>query len=98
MTTKKATDATTRNDAQAPQAQERPQAEQSAAARATAPAAGSDAAVAAAPAPATQAAPPARDQHTGQGGLYRRNPDGTRTLIERTERKADDASANTQAG
>ncbi|MBV8250550.1 MAG: hypothetical protein JO200_19145 [Comamonas sp.] len=30
----------------------------------------------------------AQDEHHGKGGLYQRNADGTRTLIERTVRKA----------
>lgn len=30
----------------------------------------------------------AQDEHHGKGGRYQRNADGTRTLIERTERKA----------
>lgn len=51
--------------------------------------AGSESAVAS----ATQVEPtaaqtPQRDEHHGQGGIYQRNADGTRTLIERTERTA----------
>jgi hypothetical protein len=81
--TKKATHALTSTDAQAPQAQEGQQTAQPAAAAATTPAAGTGASVAAAPA-ASQATA-ARDAHTGQGGSYRRNPDGTRTLMARTQ-------------
>jgi hypothetical protein len=87
---KKVPDATTRDDAQAPQAQEGQQAAQPAAAAATVAGAGADAPVADAPATASPAAQaPARDEHTGRGGLYRRKADGTRSLIERTRRAAD---------
>lgn len=52
--------------------------------------------VAPAPAPApalVEAAPtPAHDEHHGRGGLYQRNADGTRTLIERTQPEAEGAS------
>lgn len=37
------------------------------------------------PAQPTTAQPPARDEHQGRGGLYRRNADGSRELIERTK-------------
>lgn len=51
--------------------------------------AGNVPAVAPAPAPTTApaetATTPARDEHHGRGGLYQRNADGTRTLIERTQ-------------
>lgn len=89
MTNKKATHATTHDDAQASQAQEGPQAAQPAAAATAAPAAGADAAVVDAQA-ATPAkvSTPARDEHTGRGGLYRRNKDGSRSLIERTQQEA----------
>ena len=83
--TKKATHAPTSTDAQAPQAQEGPKAAQPAPAATAAPGTGSDTTVA--DAPAARAAP-ARDTYAGRGGLYRRNPDGTRSLIERTERTA----------
>lgn len=82
MTLKKATHATTNDDAQAPQTQEGPQAEQPAPAATAAPAAGADTALVDAQAATTI---PARDEHTGRGGLYRRNADGTRSLIERTQ-------------
>ncbi len=88
MTTKKAPHATTHDDAEAPQAQEGAQAAQPAAAATVAPASGADAALADAQAAAAQATAPARDEHTGRGGLYRRNPDGTRSLIERTQPEA----------
>lgn len=37
------------------------------------------------PAPAEAAPTPPRDERHGCGGLYRRNADGTRTLIECTQ-------------
>lgn len=98
MTPKKATHATPRDDAQASQDEEGQAAAPATPAAAPAPGTGGEAAVAAAPAPAAQAAPPVeRDEHHGQGGAYRRQPDGTRTLIERTQRQAPagDASAPT---
>lgn len=50
---------------------------------------GSASAVAfAAPSEPTAAQTTQYDEHHGQGGLYQRNADGTRTLIERTERTA----------
>lgn len=86
---KKVPHATTRADAQAPQTQEDQQAAQPAAAAATVAGAGGDAPLADAQATTTAKPPkPARDEHTGRGGLYRRNPDGTRSLIEQTQRKA----------
>lgn len=47
--------------------------------------AGDQSALVPAQAPAKTTAP---DEHQGKGGLYQRNADGSRTLIERTQRKA----------
>jgi len=85
VTTKKAPHADTHDGAPASQENEGPQAAQPPVPATAAAGAGADAAMADAQASAATQAP-ARDEHTGRGGLYRRNPDGTRELIERTQR------------
>ena len=85
MSSKKASDATTTEGAQAPNSQTGKEAAQSADSAAVAIAVGGDSALA----NAEETRSP-KDENHGRGGLYQRNADGSRTLIERT-RRADES-------